>query len=94
MEGIKQGMQSLSVDANSGAITPTPAGAAADQIVTPWDVQGAQGEDGKLAAIDYSKLIENFGTRRIEPAMIERLERLTGQRAHPFLRRGLFFSHR
>ncbi|KAJ3020625.1 UNVERIFIED_CONTAM: tryptophan--tRNA ligase [Siphonaria sp. JEL0065] len=65
-----------------------------EQIVTPWDVQGAKQEDGKLAAIDYERLIEQFGTRRIEPALIERFERLTGVKAHPFLRRGLFFSHR
>ncbi|KAJ1550512.1 tryptophan--tRNA ligase [Cladochytrium tenue] len=74
--------------------TDTDAAAAAhDQVVTPWDVKGAE-VDGKLVAIDYDRLIENFGTRRIDAATIERLERLTGQRAHPFLRRGLFFSHR
>ncbi|KAJ3407909.1 tryptophan---tRNA ligase [Chytriomyces confervae] len=66
----------------------------ADQIVTPWDVQGATTEDGKLEAINYDRLIEQFGTRRIDAEMIARFERLTGVRAHPFLRRGLFFSHR
>ncbi|KAJ3344989.1 tryptophan--tRNA ligase [Entophlyctis luteolus] len=68
--------------------------AKAEQIVTPWDVQGATTEDGKLEAIDYDKLIVQFGTRRIDAALIQRFETLTGVRAHPFLRRGLFFSHR
>ncbi|KAJ3415685.1 tryptophan--tRNA ligase [Chytridiales sp. JEL 0842] len=83
--------------------TPTPAASAQDavggakvtteQIVTPWDVQGAQ-VDGKQVAIDYDRLINQFGTRKIDEALIARLEKLTGVKAHPFLRRGLFFSHR
>ncbi len=64
-----------------------------EQIVTPWDVKGAE-VDGNLQAIDYNALIVNFGTKRIDEALISRLEKLTGKRAHPFLRRGLFFSHR
>ena len=67
--------------------------AANEQIVTPWDVKGAE-VDGKLQSIDYNALIENFGTKRIDEALIERLEKLTGRKAHHFLRRGLFFSHR
>ncbi|CDO68887.1 hypothetical protein BN946_scf185000.g30 [Trametes cinnabarina] len=71
--------------------------AAADphgQVVTPWDVQGSVSEDGKQLAIDYDKLIDQFGTRRVDPALLERFERLTGHRPHVFLRRGMFFSHR
>ncbi|OSD02009.1 tryptophanyl-tRNA synthetase [Trametes coccinea BRFM310] len=64
------------------------------QVVTPWDVQGSVSEDGKQLAIDYDKLIDQFGTRRIDPALLERFERLTGHRPHVFLRRGMFFSHR
>lgn len=40
------------------------------------------------------KLIETFGCQPITPEQIERIEKLTGKRAHRFLRRGLFFSHR
>jgi tryptophanyl-tRNA synthetase len=69
------------------------AAATSEQIVTPWEVQGAQ-VDGKLVAIDYDRLINQFGTRKIDEALIARLEKLTGAKAHPFLRRGLFFSHR
>ncbi len=64
-----------------------------EQVVTPWDVKGAE-VDGKLQAIDYDKLINNFGTKRIDDSLIARLETLTGRKAHPFLKRGLFFSHR
>lgn len=35
-----------------------------------------------------------FGCRKIDAALIERFEKVTGRRAHPMLRRGLFFAHR
>lgn len=59
-----------------------------EQTVTPWDVKS--GEKG----IDYGKLILKFGSTPISPELIARVERLTGRPAHPWLRRGLFFSHR
>lgn len=62
--------------------------------MTPWDVQGSVSTDGQQLAIDYDKLIDQFGTRRIDPALLERFERLTGHRPHILLRRGMFFSHR
>ncbi len=64
------------------------------QVVTPWDVQGQVSEDGKQLAIDYDKLVDQFGTRRVDAALLERFERLTGHKPHVFLRRGMFFSHR
>lgn len=67
---------------------------AAAQIVSPWDVVGETDADGKVAAIDYDRLINQFGTRRISPELLERFERLTGHRPHILLRRGMFFSHR
>ncbi|RXW12591.1 hypothetical protein EST38_g13263 [Candolleomyces aberdarensis] len=65
-----------------------------DQVVTPWDVQGSVSTDGQQQGIDYDKLIVQFGTRRIDQALLDRFERLTGHKPHTFLRRGLFFSHR
>lgn len=59
------------------------------QIVTPWDIQ-AEDEKG----IDYDKLIREFGSQALSQELIDRMERLTGHKAHRFLRRGLFFSHR
>lgn len=53
--------------------------------VTPWDVEGD---------VDYDKLIRDFGCHAIDGKLIERMEKLTGKRAHRFLRRGIFFSHR
>ena len=58
-------------------------------MVTPWDVEGKDGE-----GIDYDKLVRDFGCSTIDEKMIERIERVTGVRAHPFLRRGMFFAHR
>ena len=63
------------------------------QRVTPWDVEGAV-VDGVQVAIDYRKLITEFGTKDISPELLQRFEKLTGWRPHPLLRRGTFFSHR
>jgi len=70
-------------------VNGTTASSIGEQVVTPWDVSG--GADGK---IDYNKLVEQFGCQNIDPALIERIERLTGIPAHPFLKRGIFFAHR
>ncbi|GAA5899768.1 hypothetical protein JCM6882_005430 [Rhodosporidiobolus microsporus] len=66
---------------------------AAEQVVTPWDVQGAVVE-GVQMAIDYNHLIDQFGTKMIDDELLERFERLTGRKPHLLLRRGTFFSHR
>ncbi|KAH6918707.1 tryptophanyl-tRNA synthetase [Coprinopsis sp. MPI-PUGE-AT-0042] len=76
------------LDANPPAEQPH------EQVVTPWDVQGGVSSDGKQTGIDYEKLIVQFGTRRIDQALLDRFERLTGHKPHIFLRRGMFFSHR
>ncbi|KAL2621938.1 hypothetical protein R1flu_002143 [Riccia fluitans] len=60
-----------------------------EQVVTPWEVAGKDG--GK---IDYDKLIVQFGCQKLNQNLIDRVERLTGKPAHPFLRRGVFFAHR
>mmetsp|Transcript_18719 Transcript_18719/g.24454 ORF Transcript_18719/g.24454 Transcript_18719/m.24454 type:complete len:398 (+) Transcript_18719:217-1410(+) len=60
----------------------------AGQVVTPWEVEGA--DEG----IDYDKLIREFGSSPIDKDLLERIERVTGKRAHHWLRKGIFFSHR
>ena len=65
-----------------------------EQIITPFDVSGGVDEHGKAVAIDYDKLIDQFGSQRIDKTILERLERLTGKPPHRLLRRGLVFSHR
>ncbi|MFX1362599.1 MAG: tryptophan--tRNA ligase [Promethearchaeota archaeon] len=52
--------------------------------VTPWEVEGV---------VDYDKLIEEFGTQRIDQNMLERIRGFAGE-LHLLLRRGYFFSHR
>jgi tryptophanyl-tRNA synthetase len=61
----------------------------AEQLITPWEVQG--GADGK---IDYNKLVEQFGCQTVGEELIARIEKATGVKAHPFLRRRVFFAHR
>lgn len=58
--------------------------------VTAWEVEGA---------IDYNKLVDQFGSTLIDETLMKRIEAATvGKgnvpRLHRFLRRGIFFSHR
>ncbi|KAG5438218.1 hypothetical protein PCANB_003069 [Pneumocystis canis] len=64
-----------------------------EQCVTPWNVEGAI-VDGKITNIDYTRLIEKFGTNYIDDTLLERFERLTGKKLHRLLRRKIVFSHR
>lgn len=85
--------------AEAAVATPVPEGLeqavasdggdSAEQNVTPWEVQGAEGQ-----GIDYDKLVEKFGCQKLDEATIARVERLTGMPAHPFLKRGIFFAVR
>lgn len=87
MAELTEGVAQLNIEDNKvekSAVT---------QNVTPWEVEGAV-VDGVQQAIDYNKLIEQFGTRPIDEALLTRFETLTGRKAHIFLRRGTFFSHR
>lgn len=81
LEPIK--MQSLEEALPAVETAPQPK----EQIVDPWTVESE-------GAIDYDKLINQFGSQPLTPEIIERMERLTGKKAHRFLRRGIFFSHR
>lgn len=56
-------------------------------VVNPFKVRMS-------ATFSYSKLIEQFGSQEITPELLERFERVTGTKAHIFLKRGIFFSHR
>ncbi|KAG5513405.1 hypothetical protein PMAC_001469 [Pneumocystis sp. 'macacae'] len=64
-----------------------------EQIVTPWKAEGAI-VDGKIERIDYDRLIEKFGTKYLDDALLERFEKLTKKKMHVFLRRKIVFSHR
>ena len=60
-----------------------------DDFVDPWNVS-SKSETG----IDYDKLIVKFGSAKIDQTLIERIEAITKQPVHHFMRRGIFFSHR
>lgn len=81
VETVTAGVADASIDDNNEK--------SAEQVVTPWDVEA--GADGK---IDYMKLVNDFGCQVIDEGLIERIEKVTGTKAHPFLRRGMFFAHR
>lgn len=65
-----------------------------EQKVTPWEVEGAVDENGLAQSIDYNKLIEQFGTRKVDETTLQRFKEATGHEPHPFLKRGVFFSER
>jgi tryptophanyl-tRNA synthetase len=80
---------SSSADAAAAAAGGSPVGGDA-QVVTPWDVKSDK-------PIDYDLIVRDFGSSFIDAALLRRLEAVAaarGMRVHPFLRRGLFFSHR
>ena len=56
----------------------------ADFVVTPWEVTGD---------IDYDRLVEMFGTQKIDDKIISKFVEHTGE-LHTMLRRGIFYSHR
>jgi tryptophanyl-tRNA synthetase len=93
MTDLSKDVQGLKLEGEPVKVAPANAATAHSQNVTPWEVEGAV-VDGIQQAIDYNKLIEQFGTRPIDEALLERFEKLTGRKPHIFLRRGTFFSHR
>lgn len=58
-------------------------------MVDPWKV-----ESKSVKGIDYNKLIQRFGSSRIDQSLLDRIERVTKKPIHHLLKRGIFFSHR
>lgn len=83
MDELKENLEAVNLVSDANAAT------AAEDVVDPWNV--ASGSD---KGIDYEKLIKRFGSSKIDAALIERFEKVTGKPAHHFLKRGIFFSHR
>lgn len=65
-----------------------------EQKITPWEVEGAVDKSGHSKGIDYDKLIQSFGTKKISVETLARFQAVTGEEPHPFLKRGIFFSER
>jgi tryptophanyl-tRNA synthetase len=64
------------------------------ETIILYQVSGEVDENGVVKAIDYNKLVDEFGTKKIDDELLARFERVTGKRPHHFLRRGIVFSHR
>ncbi|KAH1007787.1 hypothetical protein HUJ04_004981 [Dendroctonus ponderosae] len=60
-----------------------------DDQVDPWNVV-SKSDTG----VDYDKLIQRFGSSKIDEELLTRFEKVTGKPVHHLLRRGFFFSHR
>ncbi len=52
--------------------------------VNPYDVKGD---------VNYEKLVSEFGLKKINKKLLDRIEKITGE-VHPYLRREIFFAHR
>lgn len=52
--------------------------------VNPYDVEGE---------INYDRLIKEFGIKKIDKSLLDRIEKITGE-VHPYLKREIFFAHR
>uniref|UniRef100_A0A8C5AEU2 Tryptophan--tRNA ligase, cytoplasmic n=2 Tax=Gadus morhua TaxID=8049 RepID=A0A8C5AEU2_GADMO len=60
-----------------------------EDTVDPWNVA-----TNSAKGVDYDKLIVRFGSSKIDQELVDRIEKVSGQKPHRFLRRGIFFSHR
>jgi tryptophanyl-tRNA synthetase len=65
---------------NSGSSTEPPT-----YVCTPFETEGQ---------VDYMRIVNEFGTKLIDDTLLQRIEKVTGKPVHPWLRRGLFYSHR
>ena len=58
-------------------------------ILNPNEFSNKTGKE-----LDYIKIIEQFGCRKIDDELLERFAKLTDNKVHTFLRRDIFFAHR
>uniref|UniRef100_A0A8D3CKD6 Tryptophan--tRNA ligase, cytoplasmic n=1 Tax=Scophthalmus maximus TaxID=52904 RepID=A0A8D3CKD6_SCOMX len=68
---------------------PAADGDGGEDNVDPWNVSTTNAK-----GVDYDKLIVRFGSSKVEKELVDRIEKVSGQKPHRFLRRGIFFSHR
>ncbi len=52
--------------------------------MNPYEVEGE---------INYDRLIDEFGIKKIDKKLLERIKKITGE-IHPYLKREIFFAHR
>jgi len=90
LEELKLAMENENEDGVVSGEGDASGEADSEMVVNAFEVSGK---------IDYNKLVDNFGSKLIEPELLERIERLTVGRGtvpflHRFLRRDIFFSNR
>ena len=72
---------------------PKPAEEEKEEItedqVGAFDIKAASDK-----GVDYDKLIDKYGCFKIQEEMLKKIEELTGDKAHTFLRRNIFFCQR
>ncbi|XP_071505204.1 tryptophan--tRNA ligase, cytoplasmic-like [Diadema antillarum] len=87
-QSVDAKMEEMTV--SEGSAPTNPEGEEDDgQIVDPWTVSTTSDK-----GVDYDKLIKRFGSTKIDQALLDRFEKITGHKPHRFLRRGIFFSQR
>ena len=77
------------VNANGQSVVNLPAQDEDEDIVDEFNVQASSDK-----GINYAKLIDKFGCSAITPDLLKRIEEVSGEKPHRFLRRGIFFCHR
>jgi tryptophanyl-tRNA synthetase len=86
---FQQGNNETVVNVTTTTTTTNTTTTTTNQMVTPWEVKG---EEGK--GVDYDKLLTEFGCDPINDELLRRFRKVTGHEPHPWLRRGIFYSHR
>lgn len=64
-----------------------------EQKITPWTVE-AEKDGDKMTAIDYDRVISQFGCEKCTPELFKELATVTRKPLHRLLRRNLAFAHR
>jgi len=89
---VQEEKQQEEEEKEKAAAQPAEAAPVEDEemVVNAWEVKGK---------IDYTKLVEDFGSQLLTPALLKQLEDETVGKGrvphlHRFLRRNIFFSHR
>ncbi|XP_033735830.1 tryptophan--tRNA ligase, cytoplasmic-like isoform X2 [Pecten maximus] len=79
----------MATDAEKLAKLSMDEGNGSDDVVNPWNVSSSSQK-----GVDYDKLVNKFGSSKIDDALLKKFEEVTGKPVHHLLRRGIFFSHR
>jgi tryptophanyl-tRNA synthetase len=57
-----------------------------DEVINPQELTSCK-------VVDYMKLVDKFGCHIIDNTLLEKFEKVTGKKAHVWLKRNIYFSH-